>query len=1750
MFRLLLGIVCFFTCSVKGAEMEVIPHRLFSPTERSTFYIHALKGNLTTGEYCEEACDLVVAGSEPISIRRFYAHASAHDEQMYGHWRVNPETFMLFNFEPVKEKETYVGAGGRNGSFALFGREIASGFLLEPEKNKNFTNGRLSGQHHPLNTRVSYKKGRKKFQANFSEPEEHCWWEGSVKEGNGTERFFKTDVRQWPQMSNKTPKRFNRHPVSGEYEEVEFPFHPPYQGQIVEERRPNGNVIRYEYLDRNATNPFVWRDLPTCYALKSIKAFSSTGVLLGSVEIDYASHSISGRREYFQLVDQITFRGSDGRVAVYDQTQRTVHKGVEYDTILKRVISSGNPLQQYDYQNYPNKRKNGYKRPPHMCRVQIEGGSFYETTYENDEKMAAQSAPVGPNGEVVPIARYEYGEDFTIVYDAESNKTLYRFNEDKQIIAIERYLGEVLYSVEKSTWEPTTGNLLKTSLEDAMGKVFQSGEYVYDANHNVIEERVLGCAPVYRTYTADGWNLILTESDRPGKEMHYSYVPNTNLLKSELLILDGEIVKRTFHFYDHDFGAVCIKTIVDDGRSENSDDLASVTFRHVTEVSPKRTFPCLGLPEEVREYAGDKLLKMVRYAYHPSGKIASEAHYDADNSYCYTLHNTYDAQERLIETTDPLGNSTRFTYDSQFNLIAQDGPRSDQRTEWQFDLANRPIKQLEWQSDGTVLITEQKYDKNGRLIATIDPSGFETRFTYDSLGRMIAITHADSAIERKVYNVLDQVIQETDPNGDTTSTERNFRGQPTAIFHPDGTEEHFVHNLEGGTLANHTDRHGVATFYTYDLLDNLVETKTDLATTTAAYTPFRLIGETDSLGTTTTLTYDWVGRKIAERKEERETLYRYDSLGRLCQTQEGDIVTNLTYDLRGLLLEKNIEDAFRESYAYDEAGNKIGVTTCGGTTHTTYNTHGEPIRIEDPLGRVTEISYSYEGGLCKTTRDPKGVVRTIYHDAHKRPVDFQTHDSKGILIQREERTYDSAGNQICTVASVFEGSVLKTTITHKWRYGPSGRLEAFIEGGEKETKYLYDSLGRLITRIKPDGHSINREYDSQNRLARYFGDGIDYTYIYDTKNRLTHICDQIRSTTLECAYDAYDNMTLEKFDSGLTIRRDYDPYGRCAALYLPDASTITKSYKGPFLYTICYGGMTHTYSERNLSGRPTEQILANQQKVSLDWDPLHRWKSYQTPYFTVDYSYDEVGNLIAYRHNDAVHNFQYDALNQLSSENAHAYSYDSLHNRTSKDEADYTLNHFHQITHDGNQEYCYDLNGNLLSDGASSYEYDLLDRLIAVTAKGKRTVYTYDALNRRIAKGEELYLWDGQHEIGMMRGGEIQELRVLGEGKGAEIGAAVLIEIAGTPYIPIHDHRGSLVNMLTAEGDLAGSYQYTAFGETGDKNHLSPWGFASKRYDPESGFLYFGKRYYNPSLGRWLTPDPKGFQDSLNLYAYVFNNPLLYCDPYGLLARSYSEVHNPVDFCGWMWHCAFSATEWIGHHMLPISMAQDVFEGSCRFMRGESYHKPKEQMAILPSDGFTIEHESQIFYNGMLTNRESAVGVRDGISETHGGVQVVLLFNPTRGFMNDLLTCALLKCGIKTAYESMCAEHFKNTLSGDPIHQFRVTAYSQGCTRLNNTGDLLTGDQRQHISVNAYGPATIIGERRFGGVNNYLSRLDGVPITSTLNYIKNVAGFDSNVTFLSPHSKNPLTEHYLLGETYSEQIEKNGRDFVQQYMAH
>ena len=275
---------------------------------------------------------------------------------------------------------------------------------------------------------------------------------------------------------------------------------------------------------------------------------------------------------------------------------------------------------------------------------------------------------------------------------------------------------------------------------------------------------------------------------------------------------------------------------------------------------------------------------------------------------------------------------------------------------------------------------------------------------------------------------------------------------------------------------------------------------------------------------------------------------------------------------------------------------------------------------------------------------------------------------------------------------------------------------------------------------------------------------------------------------------------------------------------------------------------------------------------------------------------DPLGNILKYDLNGNTCAFVYDDLYQLTSEQAFTYTADADYCRLKKNGEEYEHNDLMQLI----SHLEHDQNGNPIQHNDSCFSYDALDRLIQVQTPSQRIAFTYDSDHRRLSKtvihdggvSRNFYLYDGRKEIGILDAfGNTLELRILNPAASSEIGSSIAIEMQGKIYAPIHDLMGNLGYLVSVDSKDSRSFEYNAFGEESPANDPSiPWRFASKRIDRETGLVYFGQRYYCPSLGRWLTPDP--VESTANLYSFVNNNPFRYVDFFGLYSSDRaSDVH-------------------------------------------------------------------------------------------------------------------------------------------------------------------------------------------------------------------------------------------------------------------
>jgi RHS repeat-associated protein len=237
------------------------------------------------------------------------------------------------------------------------------------------------------------------------------------------------------------------------------------------------------------------------------------------------------------------------------------------------------------------------------------------------------------------------------------------------------------------------------------------------------------------------------------------------------------------------------------------------------------------------------------------------------------------------------------------------------------------------------------------------------------------------------------------------------------------------------------------------------------------------------------------------------------------------------------------------------------------------------------------------------------------------------------------------------------------------------------------------------------------------------------------------------------------------------------------------------------------------------------------------------------PALRVDYTYDVAGNTVREATN---RHFEWDSHGRLR----------VFRNQTS-DTAEPTL-HAH---------YLYDANGGrvkkLVRHQGGAYEVTVsLDGLIE---------HRYRVQGATRLEGVAVHLFDKTRRLAVFREGETFD------GKPADL-------------LVLDDHLGSVaVELDLASGRLVDREEYTPFGETSFGSYRKKrYRFTGQLRDEESGLSRHGSRYYAPALGRWLSPDPAGAVDGLNLYAYVRNNPLRFYDPTGQSGQEDQAANSSV----------------------------------------------------------------------------------------------------------------------------------------------------------------------------------------------------------------------------------------------------------------
>jgi RHS repeat-associated protein len=245
----------------------------------------------------------------------------------------------------------------------------------------------------------------------------------------------------------------------------------------------------------------------------------------------------------------------------------------------------------------------------------------------------------------------------------------------------------------------------------------------------------------------------------------------------------------------------------------------------------------------------------------------------------------------------------------------------------------------------------------------------------------------------------------------------------------------------------------------------------------------------------------------------------------------------------------------------------------------------------------------------------------------------------------------------------------------------------------------------------------------------------------------------------------------------------------------------------------------------------------------------------------------------------------------------------------------------YQVTVSGTgRTLTYDANGNFTNDGTRTFEWDARNQLVAVTVGTHRSEFTYDGRQRRVRIVEkESNVVEADTRLLWCDGGICEERASDGVAVTRRIFAGGE-QVAGTTRFFAGDHLSSVTDVTDDTGTLLGRYGFDAWGRRTllAGIDVTSVGFTGHQWHATGGLSLTWYRGYDAELGRWLSPDPLGTVDGLNVYLYVQNNGMNRIDPLGLAGMGFPGLYSSV-------YCATMVRDKVVHAVGPTAPDRDKY---------------------------------------------------------------------------------------------------------------------------------------------------------------------------------------------------------------------------------
>lgn len=808
------------------------------------------------------------------------------------------------------------------------------------------------------------------------------------------------------------------------------------------------------------------------------------------------------------------------------------------------------------------------------------------------------------------------------------------------------------------------------------------------------------------------------------------------------------------------------------------------------------------------------------YAWNGSGPDARVARHWTDDGEAYAFE--YDLLHGVTTVTDQIGRVNRWEWNRDCQPTSYTDPEGNT---WNYDWDER--RKLTQMTDPLGARTQWEYDEAGRMVKSISALGqIESVKWHDRLDLPVAEIDAAGNRTEYHYDKVGNLTAITDPLGHVTEQFHDARGLPHTLRDARGGIKHLEWNARA-QLTAHVDCSGKRTVYEYDARGSLARSIDALRQITVyrADEHGRVVSIVHPDGTEESFEYDAAGRVSASRiGDDRTTRYERNARGLITRRRNAlGRSVEFRYDAAFRLVELVNENEESYRFAYDKNDRVIAEVGLDGVTkRIAYDQRGLAIAVTSAAGEPDELTVRMERDLLGrlTCRHARGFSTSFRYDQLSQLVHAATFSDYG----GARKVYDELA-----FAYSKRGELLNET-------GHMGLLA-----------HSYDELGNRVSTILPDGRTIQSLHYGSGHIHQINLDGelicdlerddlhreigrsqgvLNTIFNYDSAGRRTRAQSMRDGRAVLAKEWAYD-------PSGEMVRKDHSLNGRTSYTYDP-------------LGRICYAGQ-------------------EAQREMFHWDGAANLVDSVQPG-----GYVRHNRILMFRDR----RFEYDVHGRLETKRTGAHT-----------EQHFTYDGEHRLSH-------------------------VETRRAGVT---QQVSFDYDALGRRIRKHDEfgttLFLWDGMSLLQEQRGTQaatylyeansyIPVARIDSAAGGDTLGDGGTKHASSkTPTYYFHCDVSGLPEELTAaSGDLVWRAQYKVWGNTVAESwtaepvdaqalHESPLPqnlrFQGQYLDRESALHYNTFRYYDPDIGRFISPDPIGLAGGINLYQYA-PNPVGWSDPLGL----------------------------------------------------------------------------------------------------------------------------------------------------------------------------------------------------------------------------------------------------------------------------